>query len=70
MVHYYKANFEWHHDVGSCIRWCCCFSHLRNLHGHNVGVPVTVAEWSKACTVFAHSEPGIMGLNPTQGMDV
>jgi hypothetical protein len=27
--------------------------------------PVTVAERSKACTVFAHSEPGIVRSNPT-----
>jgi hypothetical protein len=32
--------------------------------------PVTVAEQSKACTVFARSEAGIVGSNPTQGMDV
>jgi hypothetical protein len=32
--------------------------------------PVTVAERSKACTVFARSEAGILGSNPTQGMDV
>jgi hypothetical protein len=32
--------------------------------------PVTVAERSKACTVFARSEPGIVGSNSTQGMDV
>jgi hypothetical protein len=31
---------------------------------------VTVAELSKACTVFARSKAGIMGSNPTQGMDV
>jgi hypothetical protein len=31
---------------------------------------VTVAERSKARTVFARSEAGIMGSNPTQGMDV
>jgi hypothetical protein len=31
---------------------------------------VTVAERrSKACTVFARSEVGIVGSNPTQGMD-
>jgi hypothetical protein len=29
-----------------------------------------VAEWSKARTVFACSEAGIVDLNPTQGMDV
>jgi hypothetical protein len=32
--------------------------------------PVTVAEQSKACTVFARSEAGIVVSNPTQGMDV
>jgi hypothetical protein len=31
---------------------------------------VTVTERSKACTVFARSEAGIVGSNPTQGMDV
>jgi hypothetical protein len=31
---------------------------------------VTVAERSKACTIFARSEAGILGSNPTQGMDV
>jgi hypothetical protein len=35
---------------------------------HNL--PVTVAKRSKACTVFACSEAGIVGSNPTQGMDV
>jgi hypothetical protein len=34
-----------------------------------VSEPVTVAEQSK-CTVFARSEPGIVGSNPTLGMDV
>jgi hypothetical protein len=32
--------------------------------------PITVAERSKACTVFARSEAGIVGSNPIQGMDV
>jgi hypothetical protein len=32
--------------------------------------PVTVAERSKACTVFARSEARIVGSNPTQGMDI
>jgi hypothetical protein len=32
--------------------------------------PVTVAERSRARTVFARSEAGIMGSNPTQGMDL
>jgi hypothetical protein len=33
-------------------------------------LPVTVAAWSKAWTVFARSDAGIVDLNPTQGMDV
>jgi hypothetical protein len=33
-------------------------------------LPVTVAEWSKACTVFARSEARIVGSNFTQAMDV
>jgi hypothetical protein len=32
--------------------------------------PVTVAERSKVCAVFARSEAGIVSSNPTQGMDV
>jgi hypothetical protein len=37
---------------------------------YSVIAPVTVAERSKACTVFARSEAGIVASNPTQGMDV
>jgi hypothetical protein len=33
-------------------------------------LPVTVAERSKAWTVFARSEAGIMGSNSNQAMDV
>jgi hypothetical protein len=33
-------------------------------------MPVTVAERSKAYTVFARTEAGIVCSNPTQGMDV
>jgi hypothetical protein len=32
--------------------------------------PVTVAERSRACTVFARSGAGTVGSNLTQGMDV
>jgi hypothetical protein len=32
--------------------------------------PGTVAELSRVCTVFSRSEAGIVGLNPTQGMDI
>jgi hypothetical protein len=32
--------------------------------------PITVAAWSKAWTVFAGSNAGIVGSNPTQDMDV
>jgi hypothetical protein len=33
-------------------------------------VPITVAARSKAWTVFAHSNAGIVGSNPNQGTDV
>jgi hypothetical protein len=36
----------------------------------NITQPVTVAERSKAYTVFARSEAVIVGSNPTQAMDV
>jgi hypothetical protein len=32
--------------------------------------PITVAAQSKTLTVFGHSNAGIVGSNPTQGMDV
>jgi hypothetical protein len=35
-----------------------------------LGVPITVAARSKARTVFARSNTGTVGSNPTQGMDV
>jgi hypothetical protein len=35
-----------------------------------LATPVTVAERSKGCTAFARSETGIVGSNPTQGIDV
>jgi hypothetical protein len=34
------------------------------------GEPVTVTERSKACTVFARSEAGLVGSNPIPAMDV
>jgi hypothetical protein len=33
-------------------------------------MPVSMAERSKASTVFGRSNIGIAGLNPTRGMDV
>jgi hypothetical protein len=32
--------------------------------------PITIAERSEACTVFARSEAGIVGSNPTKDMNV
>jgi hypothetical protein len=43
---------------------------LEDLHVLNNPEPVTVAERSRACTVFARSEAGTVDSNPTQGMDV
>jgi hypothetical protein len=37
---------------------------------HSKPTPVTVAEWSKARTVLAHLDAGIVCSNPTRGMDV
>jgi hypothetical protein len=33
-------------------------------------MPATVPEWSKACAVLARLDAGIVGSNPTRGMDV
>jgi hypothetical protein len=33
-------------------------------------MPVTVAERCKSCTIFARSEAGIVGSNPTQSKNV
>jgi hypothetical protein len=33
-------------------------------------MPITVVTQSKAWTVFARSNAGIVGSNPSQGMDV
>jgi hypothetical protein len=43
----------------SGFRWICMFS-----------APITVATRSEAWTVFARSNTGIVGSNPTQGVDV
>jgi hypothetical protein len=49
-----------------------CPTHLILLHFITVIISwlITVAARSKAWTVFARSEAGIVGSNPTQGMDV
>jgi hypothetical protein len=48
----------------------CVEKQVEFCHGHRSVRPVTAPERSKACTVFARSEAGVVGLNPTQGMDV
>jgi hypothetical protein len=40
------------------------------VHNNSSSLSVTVVAWSKARTVFARSDAGIVGSNPTQGMDV
>jgi hypothetical protein len=40
------------------------------MHVSDVDRPTTVAALSKARNVISHSNTGIMGSNPTQGMDV
>jgi hypothetical protein len=44
--------------------------HICNYLSVNCIWPVTVAERSEACTVFARSEAGIVGVNPTQAIDI
>jgi hypothetical protein len=44
--------------------------HLLLCQSSQTAMPVTVAARSKAWTVFACSDAGIVGSNPTQGMDV
>jgi hypothetical protein len=46
------------------------FSRLSLFLRSKIKLPVTVAERSKACTVFGRSEAGIVGSNSTQCMDV
>jgi hypothetical protein len=43
---------------------------VTNKYWLNICKPVTVAERSKACIVFARLEAGIVGSNLTQGMYV
>jgi hypothetical protein len=49
-------------SIIECIR--VYYDHLKN------GKPITVAARSKACTVFARSNTGIVGSNPTRGTNV
>jgi hypothetical protein len=53
------------------------WAYVQTSNGMNIKIrsgnddqPVTVAEQSKACTVFARSEAGIVSSNPTQGINV
>jgi hypothetical protein len=52
-----------------CIHWCLDVKSERNKHVINQ-TPITVAARSKAWTVFARSNTGIVGSNLTSGMDV
>jgi hypothetical protein len=62
----------------SVVSICINKNRIENVHynfllfwgGYQFNMPVLVAERSKACTVFPRSEAGIVGSNPTQGMDV
>jgi hypothetical protein len=75
------VHFYTHHFVALSLRVIRLFLFLMigvyvlssneiNMNIYVLNMPVTVAERSKACTVLARSEPGIVDLNPTQGMDV
>jgi hypothetical protein len=56
------------HAVAFKFRW----THRASIKqpGRTAVPPITVAARSKAWTVFARSNTGIMGSNPTQAMDV
>jgi hypothetical protein len=43
---------------------------MGNIYWHILKRPITVAAESKAWTVLAISNTGIVGSNPTRGMDV
>jgi hypothetical protein len=62
------------------MKLCCDTRNLMHFHERpwrapflaslNDSGPVTVAERSKVCTVFASSEAGIVSSSPKQGIDV
>jgi hypothetical protein len=66
------------HGIGSNSLYSLCFTKsniIKNLFlklpfSKPNQRPVTAAERSEACAVFTHSEAGILGSNPTQGMNV
>jgi hypothetical protein len=47
-----------------------CIMHRKKFWSCWAHLPITVAARSKAWTVFSRSNTGIMGSNPTRGMDV
>jgi hypothetical protein len=57
--------FKWILGVLSIISYCNLFYGILSFN-----TPVRVTERSKTFTVFARSEAGIVGSNPTHGMDV
>jgi hypothetical protein len=65
---HFECSFLFIQSSSSCLsRLITFFSHFSFLTS---SYPVTVAERSKACTVFARSEAGIVVSNPTYDMDV
>jgi hypothetical protein len=58
------ASVHFQHTVGTTIATPEIFLSTRYFLS-----PVTIAERSEACTVFARSVAEIVGSNPTQGMD-
>jgi hypothetical protein len=55
------------HSIVNQEKFHACSTIFQTRH---FSLPVTVAERSKACTVFARSEAVIVGSNLTQGMHV
>jgi hypothetical protein len=56
--------------VGTVTGWRTEVSEFESRWGQEFFKPIAVAALSKAWTAFARSNTGIMGSNPTRGMDV
>jgi hypothetical protein len=53
---------------------CCVYRetsyYLQKFYKYKLNVPVPMGARSEARTIFGCSNPGIVGSNPTRGMDV
>jgi hypothetical protein len=61
-------SYQWNQICFLILMQCCTVTQLRSIH--STTQPITVAAQSRAWTVFALSNAGFVGSNPTRGMDV